>query len=111
MGDRQTIEQVSADVLNLNQGTIYPALVRLEHKGWIAAGVGRLKQPSAGKVLLAHPSRKKADSSGNGAMGADGGHCCSRPRRRELTGVETQNDDLVSNRFTTDAGSVSQDAA
>ena len=26
--------QVSDDVLNLNQGTIYPALVRLEQQGW-----------------------------------------------------------------------------
>jgi transcriptional regulator len=29
------IEQVAANALRLNQGTLYPALVRLEHKGWI----------------------------------------------------------------------------
>ena len=29
------IEQVSADPFTLNQGTLYPALVRLEQKGWI----------------------------------------------------------------------------
>jgi PadR family transcriptional regulator PadR len=29
------IEQVSEDVLCLNQGTLYPALVRLEQQGWI----------------------------------------------------------------------------
>ena len=29
------IEQISGDVLTLNQGTLYPALVRLEQKGWI----------------------------------------------------------------------------
>jgi PadR family transcriptional regulator, regulatory protein PadR len=28
------LEQVSGDVINLNQGTIYPALVRLEQRGW-----------------------------------------------------------------------------
>ena len=28
------LEQVSGDLLNLNQGTIYPALVRLEQHGW-----------------------------------------------------------------------------
>ena len=39
-GIAKRIEQVSADVLNLNQGTIYPALVRLEQKGWIAAEWG-----------------------------------------------------------------------
>ena len=29
------IEQVANDALRLNQGTLYPALVRLEQKGWI----------------------------------------------------------------------------
>lgn len=29
------IEQVSGETLTLNQGTLYPALVRLEQKGWI----------------------------------------------------------------------------
>src|ERR1039457_900059 len=30
------LQQVSEDSLNLNQGTLYPALVRLEQQGWIA---------------------------------------------------------------------------
>ena len=29
------IEQVSGNVLNLSQGSVYPALVRLEQEGWI----------------------------------------------------------------------------
>ena len=29
------LEQVSQELLHLNQGSIYPALVRLEQKGWI----------------------------------------------------------------------------
>src|SRR6267378_1513311 len=29
------LEQVAQPSLTLNQGTLYPALVRLEHKGWI----------------------------------------------------------------------------
>ena len=29
------IEQVSENLLRLNQGSIYPALVRLEQRGWI----------------------------------------------------------------------------
>jgi PadR family transcriptional regulator PadR len=28
------LQQVSEDALNLNQGTIYPALVRIEQHGW-----------------------------------------------------------------------------
>ncbi len=30
------LQQVSEDAVNLNQGTLYPALVRLEQQGWIA---------------------------------------------------------------------------
>ena len=39
-GLARRIEQVSADALFLNQGTIYPALVRLELKGWIKSQWG-----------------------------------------------------------------------
>ncbi len=31
------IQQISDDVLQINQGSLYPALHRLEHRGWIAA--------------------------------------------------------------------------
>lgn len=34
-GLARRIEQVSGDTVLLNQGTIYPALVRLEERGWI----------------------------------------------------------------------------
>ncbi len=31
------IQQISDNVLQINQGSLYPALHRLEHQGWIAA--------------------------------------------------------------------------
>lgn len=34
------LEQVSDDEIHLNQGTIYPALLRLEQEGWIKAKWG-----------------------------------------------------------------------
>ena len=34
------IEQISQDVLQVNQGSLYPALHRLEHRGWIEAEWG-----------------------------------------------------------------------
>src|SRR5437588_7166103 len=34
------IQQVSEDLLQLNQGTLYPALLRLEQRGWIASRWG-----------------------------------------------------------------------
>jgi transcriptional regulator len=36
----QRIEQVSDDLLRVAQGSLYPALHRLEHQGWIAAEWG-----------------------------------------------------------------------
>jgi PadR family transcriptional regulator, regulatory protein PadR len=39
-GIARRIEQVSADVLALNQGTLYPALLRLEQQGLITSEWG-----------------------------------------------------------------------
>jgi PadR family transcriptional regulator len=36
-GIARRIEQVSGDLLELNQGTVYPALLKLEQMGWIRA--------------------------------------------------------------------------
>lgn len=36
----QRIQQVSRDMLRLNQGTLYPALMRLENGGWIRSKWG-----------------------------------------------------------------------
>src|SRR6476660_2857834 len=34
----ERIQQISQDVLQINQGSLYPALHRREHQGWIEAG-------------------------------------------------------------------------
>jgi PadR family transcriptional regulator PadR len=39
-GIARRIEQVSGEALEVNQGTLYPALLRLEQMGWIAAKWG-----------------------------------------------------------------------
>jgi len=39
-GIAQRIEQVSGDILQLNQGTLYPALLRLLQRGWISSKWG-----------------------------------------------------------------------
>ena len=36
-GISQRLQQVSEGVLNINQGSLYPALYRLEEQGWIKA--------------------------------------------------------------------------
>ena len=39
-GIAQRIQQVSENLLQLNQGTLYPALLRLEQRGWISSKWG-----------------------------------------------------------------------
>lgn len=39
-GIARRIEQLSEDLLRLNQGSIYPALLRLTQKGWINSSWG-----------------------------------------------------------------------
>jgi transcriptional regulator len=39
-GIARRIEQVSANTVSLNQGTIYPALLRLEQRGWVKSEWG-----------------------------------------------------------------------
>src|SRR5689334_7423980 len=39
-GIAQRIQQISDGVLSINQGSLYPALYRLENRGWISAEWG-----------------------------------------------------------------------
>lgn len=39
-GIARRIEQVSENLLQLNQGTLYPALLRLQQRGWITSNWG-----------------------------------------------------------------------
>jgi len=39
-GLAKRIQQISEDVLDLNQGTLYPALLRLEQRGWVRSEWG-----------------------------------------------------------------------
>lgn len=40
-GLAQRIRQISGEVFAVNQGSLYPALARLEHKGWLAGMDGQ----------------------------------------------------------------------
>jgi PadR family transcriptional regulator PadR len=39
-GIARRIEQISRELLQLNQGTLYPALLRMEQEGWITSRWG-----------------------------------------------------------------------
>ena len=39
-GLARRIEQISESIVHLNQGSIYPALLRLQQKGWVTSKMG-----------------------------------------------------------------------
>ncbi|HKF48735.1 MAG TPA: PadR family transcriptional regulator [Terracidiphilus sp.] len=54
------LEQVSGDLLNLNQGTIYPALVRLEQYGWTKGSWERTESNREAKFYAITRAGEKA---------------------------------------------------
>ena len=57
------IQQVSKDALQIPQGSLYPALYRLEHRGWIAAEWGESENKRKAKFYrLTGAGRKQLKS-------------------------------------------------
>ncbi len=54
------LQQVSEDLLNLNQGTLYPALVRLEQQGWIKGAWGKTENNREAKYYSMTRAGEKA---------------------------------------------------
>jgi transcriptional regulator len=54
------LQQVSHNDLNLNQGTLYPALVRLEQYGWIKGAWGRTESNREAKFYSITKAGKQA---------------------------------------------------
>jgi len=67
------IQQVSEDLLQLNQGTLYPALLRLEQRGWITSKWGVSENNRRAKVLLLGACRTQATRGRSGKLGTDVG--------------------------------------
>lgn len=58
----QRIQQISEDVLRVNQGSLYPALHRLEHEGWIEAEWGASENNRRAKFYrLTRAGRRKLE--------------------------------------------------
>lgn len=61
-GIARRIEQVSGDSLRMNQGTIYPALLRLEQRGWIRGEWGKSETNRRARFYsLTRTGRKKIE--------------------------------------------------
>jgi PadR family transcriptional regulator PadR len=61
-GISQRIQQISSGVLNVNQGSLYPALYRLEEQGWISSEWGSSENNRQAKYYkLTRAGRKQLD--------------------------------------------------
>jgi PadR family transcriptional regulator, regulatory protein PadR len=61
-GITQRIQQISDGVLQVNQGSLYPALVRLEQQGWISSEWGTSENNRQAKYYkLTRTGRKQLD--------------------------------------------------
>lgn len=58
-GIARRIRQISEDMLQLNQGTLYPALVRLEQRGWIRSKWGASENNRRARFYSLTKSGKK----------------------------------------------------
>jgi len=58
-GIAQRIQQISKDALQIQQGSLYPALYRLERKGWIRAEWGASENNRRAKYYSLTPSGKE----------------------------------------------------
>ena len=65
----ERIQQISEDVLHVNQGSLYPALHRLEHQAWIRAewGISELGRRARFYRLTAEGRRKLEQETENWA--------------------------------------------
>ncbi len=59
-GIASRLQQVSEDALNLNQGTIYPALVRIEQRGWTRGSWGTTENGREAKYYAVTKAGLKA---------------------------------------------------
>ena len=62
-GVAQRIQQVSKDVFQIGQGSLYPALHRLEYKGWIRSDWGNSESYRRAKFYcLTRAGRKQLET-------------------------------------------------
>ena len=62
-GIAQRLQQLSQDVLQVNQGSLYPALQRLERQGWITADWGISENSRRARYYALTASGRRALSS------------------------------------------------
>ncbi len=76
-GIARRIEQTSGDLLAVNYGTLYPALLKLEQEGLHQLRMGLLGQQSQSEVLQTHACGTEAIEQGRAGVGTDNRDSCS----------------------------------
>src|SRR5258708_30792203 len=69
-GVAQRIQQVSKEVLQIGQGSLYPALYRLEYKSWIPSDWGNSENNRRAKILPVNPPRQRQIQGGRAKVAA-----------------------------------------
>ena len=87
----QTIRAQSSDVLQVEAGSLYPALQRLAKNGWVTVEVGSDRGESAREVLSDHAGRPEAAAAraSRWSRTGDGDRPGHEPGRR-VHGVSSQ---------------------
>ena len=67
------LQQVSEDLLHLNQGTLYPALVRLEQQGSIKGSWGKTESNRDAKYYAITKAGRESADEGSSALASNGG--------------------------------------
>ena len=73
----KVIERSSEDVLEVEQGSLYPALHRLEERGWLSSYWGGEREQPQGQVLPPYRSRPPPAHRGDQPLAADGPRHCA----------------------------------
>ena len=68
-GIARRIEQLSDDVLQLNEGTVYTSLLRLQQQGWIASEWGTSENNRKARFYSITKTRTKATHARNRELG------------------------------------------
>jgi hypothetical protein len=84
-GISQRIQQISENVLRVNQGSLYPALQRLDTAGWIESEWGASEKQPPGQVLSVDENRGPPAEGRDRTVGKDDAGRPAHPRNRGVT--------------------------
>src|SRR3984885_2872106 len=73
-GIARRIEQISGDILALNQGTLYPLLLKLEHEGSIASQWGASEKKRPRPLLWPYRDGPQTTADGDPRLESDRGY-------------------------------------